>query len=158
MELNQGDHILFRTPDSHPPLRPLYQSALVTVTEKNDIGIISYARGGLYEDCVRFDTFVKLHRVNYSKCKYSAKMSVSRAKWRLRSGEDHYHVIYNNSHFLVTWAKTGSEYLLYDVIDGIICDKGEVMYRGTNCHGNSYTVPWDQPLCPLLRGCPFLGG
>lgn len=72
-----------------------------------------------------FGSFRCLHRVEYTDCRYSPIKAVSRAKWRLGVGEDHYHVIFNNSHYFVTWAKTGNEYLLYDVIDGLMVEEGE---------------------------------
>lgn len=122
-ELRQGDHILFKT--TEPPFRPVYQSALVTGGEKDCVEIISYSRAGIYEDSVRFRTFQCLHRVEYTRCRYSAEKSVSRARWRSKCGEDHYHALYNNSHFLATWAKTGNEYLLYDIINGLTCEEGE---------------------------------
>lgn len=123
-ELNKGDHIIFQTEDCNPPLRPLFQSALVIAAEKS-IQIISYSRSGIYEDDVAFGTFKCLHKVEYTNCKYSSKKSVSRAKWRLKAGEDHYHTIFNNSHYFVTWAKTGNEYLLYDIIDCLTYEEGK---------------------------------
>lgn len=123
-ELRKGDHILFQTAD--PPFRPIYQSALVTGGEKEYVEILSYSRAGIYEDSVCFSAFRCLHKVEYTRCRYSAKKSVSRAEWRMKDGkEDHYHALYNNSHCLVTWAKTGNEYLLSDVINGLSCDEGK---------------------------------
>ena len=123
-ELNKGDHILFLTEDSDPPLRPQFQSALVTGADKS-VQIVSYSRSGIYEDDVEFGNLKILHRVEYTNCRYSAKKSVSRAKWRLESGEDHYHALFNNSHCFVTWAKTGNEYLLYDSVDCLMVEEGK---------------------------------
>lgn len=125
-QLHRGDHILFQTEDSAPPLHPLYQSALVSSVE-GLIKIVSYSRSGLYEDEAAFDTFRGLHKVVYTTdCRYSGRESVSRARWRLESGEEHcYHAVFNNSHFFVSWAKTGKEYLLYDVINGLLLEEGE---------------------------------
>ena len=50
--------------------------------------------------------------------------SVSRARWRAKAGENHYHTLYNNSHYFVTWAKTGTVYLLYDVVDSLLYKEG----------------------------------
>lgn len=151
-ELNTGDHILFQEEKSaDPPLRPLFQSALVTGPgdEKRIIKIISYSRGGIYEDDVDFDTLKSLHKVEYTSCRYSAKKSVSRARWRLKAGEDHYHTLFNNSHFFVTCAKTGNEYLLYDIIDCLTVEEGKLKMRGS--HSGEFsphnTKPWAEPYC-----------
>lgn len=121
-ELTIGDHILFLIPHSEPPLRPLYQSALVTGAEKENIEIVSYSRPGIYWESVKFGSFKHLHKVEYTRCRYSGNRAVSRARWRLKSGEDHYHALYNNSHFFVAWAKTGNEFLMHDVINGLAFD------------------------------------
>lgn len=90
------------------------------------MSIISYSRAGIYEDSVEFSTFSHVYRVEYTRCRYSEQRAVSRARWRLKAGEEHYHTLYNNSHFFVTWAKTGNEYMLYDIINGITCEEGTV--------------------------------
>lgn len=122
-ELRQGDHILFQT--SEPPFRPIYQSALVTGVEMEYVEIVSYSRAGFYEDNVQFSGFRRLHKVEYTRCRYSADKSISRVRWRMKSGEDHYHALHNNSHYFVTWAKTGNEYLLSDVINSLSCEEGK---------------------------------
>lgn len=149
-ELRQGDHILFQT--TEPPFRPIYQSALVVGGEKECVDIISYSRAGIYEDSVQFNTLRHLHRVEYTRCRYSTKESVSRARWRVQSGEDHYHALYNNSHFLATWAKTGNECLLYDVISSLNCEEGEwLLYKFVESLKWKSRVHADGKFCDLIN-------
>ena len=123
-ELSPGDHILFQTENTNPPLRPSFQSALVTGVEKSNVQIISYTRYGIYEEGIAFRAFKHLHKMVYTSCRYSLMKSVSRARWRAKAGENHYHTLYNNSHYFVTWAKTGTVYLLYDVVDSLLYKEG----------------------------------
>ncbi len=126
-ELDRGDHILFQLPHSVPPFRPQYQSALVAASaEKDSIKCFTYSKeGGIHEEQRRFSSFLNLHKVEYTGTKYSAKKAVERAKWRMRTaGENHYHALFNNSHFFATWSKTGNEYPLHNILDSLTFDGG----------------------------------
>lgn len=123
----KGDHIIFQTADSVSPFRPSYQSALVLEAEKDWIQIMAYTRKGISEENVAFSSFKQLHKVEYLRCKFSAKNAVWRAKWRQKSGENHYHTLFNNSHFFVSWAKTGKEYPLNSIIDHLSIREGTVL-------------------------------
>lgn len=105
---------------------------------KSEVSIISYSRAGIYEDGMEFGAFSHVYRVEYTRCRYSEQRAVSRARWRLReAGEEHHHTLYNNSHFFVTWAKTGSEFMLYDIVNGITCEE-----EGTVCMSCTYIVKY----------------
>ena len=91
---------------------------------KDHIQIISYSRGGIYEESTNVCNFGEIFRVEYTKCRYSGSKAVSRALLRMELGEDHYHALYNNSHFFVCWAKTGAEHSLAHVIDEFDFDEG----------------------------------
>lgn len=128
-ELNTGDHILFQTPHCTRPCRPSYQSALVENSEKDIFQIISYSRGGIYQDDTNFSSFGKVFRVEYTRCcRYSGRRAVIRARVRIDLGEDHYHALFNNSHFFVSWAKTGNEHSLASIIDGLAFNEGNLLY------------------------------
>ena len=49
-------------------------------------------------------------------CRFSNEESVERAKRRCEWKEDAFHPIFNNSHFFASWAKTGLEYPLTDLL------------------------------------------
>ena len=57
-----------------------------------------------------------LHRILYSKCRFTSEEAVSRAYYRKSLGEKHYHPLNNNGHHFVSNAKTGREYGLSDII------------------------------------------
>ena len=62
--------------------------------------------------------------VKYSHCRYTDDEAVERAKKRLKWGEKCYHCLNNNSHHFVTWAKTGREHSLADIIEDLRYQKG----------------------------------
>ena len=113
-DVSQGDHIIYLiTSDNY---RPIYQSALVeNVTDGNVNSIVYTPGGGVKSQVHPFQSFKSLHRVDYSSgC---GEEAIQRAKERL--GEAHYHGLFNNSHHLVSWAKTGTECTLTDLIYGL---------------------------------------
>ena len=74
--------------------------------------------------------------VEYSHCRYTDDEAVERAEQRLEWGENRYHCLYNNSHHFVTWAKTGRENALADIIESLTYQKGDVMCACVNvCAG-----------------------
>ena len=62
--------------------------------------------------------------VAYSHCRYTNDEAVERAGQRLKWGEKCYHCFNNNSHHFVTWAKTGRENLLADIVESLTYQKG----------------------------------
>ena len=124
-QLQAGDHILYQS--SKPPFRMMYRSALVCDIQSSDgdlqLSVITNVPTiGVTQNPVHFKMFengFKLHRVEYDTCSYSNKESIKRAKSRLKLREKCYHALFNNSHFFVTWCKTGREYPLTDLLEEI---------------------------------------
>ena len=118
-EINVGDHIVYRA--NQPPLPPSYCSAIVTQVDKgpeNKIHIITNKVEGVVEETHTFDmhSLLELKKVSYLSCPFSEAEAVKRAIKRLRRGEKSYHEDFNNSHFFVTWCKTGQEYPIKDLL------------------------------------------
>jgi len=100
---------------------------LVDCTEKTFLTIISYSRGGIYEDRAEFGSLGKIFRVDYTPCQFPGMKAVARARARMETGEDHFHVLYNNSHYLTSWCKTGFEFSLTSIIDSLDYEEGKVL-------------------------------
>ena len=111
-ELQPGDHIVFQVQRILSSCRPSFQSGLVLSVEGRDVKFITYVKEGITEQTKEFHSFSHIHKVFYHSCQYSAKKAIERARWRLNLHEKCYHALNNNSHFLVTWSKTGREYPL----------------------------------------------
>ena len=74
------------------------------------------------------------HCSEYSHCRYTDDQAVTRAEQRLEWGEEEYHCLYNNSHHFVTWAKTGRESSLADIIESLTYQTGNgVIQFYTSC-------------------------
>ena len=121
-KLQAGDHIVYQI--NKPPFRIMYRSALVVNTEDTDsnlkVSLITNAPEiGVTQKQVYFDELENLHKLEYDTCRYSSKESIERATKRLNLKEKCYHALYNNSHFFVTWCKTGREYPLTDILEEI---------------------------------------
>ena len=113
-ELQPGDHIVFQVQCGR--CRPSFRSGLVLSVEGRDVKFITYIKEGIIEQTKDFYSLSHLHKVFYHSCQYSAKKAIERAHWRLNLHEKCYHALNNNSHFLVTWSKTGMEYPLTEEI------------------------------------------
>ena len=112
-----GDHVLYHI--GHDEYRKDYRSALVSeVNSKlNNMKIMTFTRKGVEEKWVGFASLGRLHRVEYSTCRFTAEEALSRARWLQGMDEKKlYNPIDNNGHFFVTNAKTGREHNLSDMI------------------------------------------
>ena len=121
-QLQAGDHILYQS--SEPPFRMMYHSALVTEVQSTDgslkVNVITNVSAtGVTQKQICFDELKNLHRVEYDMCRYSKEGCIERAERRLKLKEKCYHALHNNSHFFVTWCKTGREYPLTDILEEI---------------------------------------
>lgn len=115
--ISKGDHVLFLI-NSDDVYRPVYRSALVeSVSSYGEVEMISYTPQGVQRQTQKFHTFKSLHKVDYTTDAYDGVIAVKKARQRL--GECHYHGLFNNSHHFVSWAKTGLEYSLADLVHGI---------------------------------------
>lgn len=65
-----------------------------------------------------------LYVIKYSHCRYKDEEAIERAQQRVSWGENCYHCLNNNSHHFVTWAKTGRENSLADIIESLTYKKG----------------------------------
>ena len=122
-DLEQGDHVLYLA--SIAPNRPIFRSALVLHAEKGLITLITNSKDGVKQEDVKFSDLHRLCRVEYTVCRYSRKKAVQRAKGRQKMKERHYHPLYNNSHYFVSWCKTGKQYPLSVIIQNLFYDEGE---------------------------------
>ena len=118
--ISAGDHILYRI-NTNDDYRPIYRSALVeSVTNTGNVDYIEYTQRGVQRKTQSFRLFESLHKVDYA---YAADDAMNKdaaiTKARERLGECHYHGLFNNSHHFVSWAKTGVEYSLTDLVLGI---------------------------------------
>ena len=133
-KLQAGDHILYQS--SKSPFRIMYRSALVAEIQGTDgnlkVNIITNVPEiGVTQKRVYFDELENLHKLEYDTCRYSSKESIERATQRLKLKEKCYHALYNNSHFFVTWCKTGREYPLTDILEEI--NQGKIAIVFNNC-------------------------
>ena len=87
-------------------------------------------------ECSRTDLYIikYSHCCEYSHYRYTDDEAVTRAAQRLKWGEKDYHCFYNNSHHFVTWAKTGRESSLADIIESLTYQTGNgVIQFYTSC-------------------------
>ena len=122
-ELVKGSHVLYLV--TKPLYRPIYHSALVVDVSKESLEIITNGQHGVTKENLVCTPAVQILKVEYTNCRYSQKKAVTRAKWRLKAKEDHYHPLYNNSHLFVTWCKTGKQYPLTEMISGLQYEEGQ---------------------------------
>ena len=115
-DISEGDHILYRVSDDN--YRPTYQSALIErkLSSEGSFRLIVYAPEGVDYRVQTFQEFNSLHKVKYVGG-YSSEEAIERARKRLR--ETHYHGLFNNSHHFITFAKTGLEYSLTELVYGL---------------------------------------
>ena len=125
-DLSEADHILYLISDDK--YRPMYRSALVESISDGNLSIILYTPQGIQCQVQQFQSFKSLHRVDYTAG--SSTEAIKRAKDRL--GECHYHGLFNNSHHFVSWAKTGLEYSLADLVHGV---QGDYYCKGNRGGG-----------------------
>lgn len=116
-DIFEGDHIIYRT--NGDDYRPTYQSALIEKKlSEGKFGFIVYAPKGIER---RVQTFQQLNSNSLHKVKYvggySNEEAIEGAKKRI--GEEYYHGLFNNSHHFVTFAKTGLEYSLTELVYGL---------------------------------------
>ena len=123
-DLTQGDHILYLA--SIAPNRPTFRSALVVSADKDSIHLVTYSKEGVCLEEVKFSDLQRPSRVEYTMCRYSRKKAVQRAKGRLKMKEKHYHPLFNNSHFFVSWSKTGKQYSFSVIIQNLLYDEGRL--------------------------------
>ena len=114
-----GTHILYKVIEE--PYRPVYESALVAETKLGD-GTVLLLRNnlnGVTKEWVDFSALKHLHVVIYTFCRYTDEEAIGRTTQRLEQEESNYNALLNNSHHFATWAKTGKEYVLHDIIEAI---------------------------------------
>ena len=121
--LKRGAHLVYQV--CGELYRACYRSALVLEVEDTRIHVIKNSSDGVKED--RLDSTDSHFIVVYSHCRYTDDEAVERAEQRLKWGENCYHCLYNNSHHFVTWAKTGRENPLADIVESLTYQKGDVM-------------------------------
>ena len=111
-----GDHVLYQS--SKPPFRVMFYSALISSCQDatGRVTVITNSVIGVTKKEVYFDELQNVHKVEYDSCRYSGEESIERANRRFKLKENCYHALYNNSHFFVTWCKTGREYPLTDIL------------------------------------------
>ena len=125
--LKRGAHLVYKV--CWEPYRPCYRSALVLKVEGTKIHAIMNSSDGVKTESFKYSQtdhyIIKYpHCCEYSRCHYTDDEAVNRAEQRLKWGENCYHCLYNNSHHFVTWAKTGRENSLADIIESLTCQKG----------------------------------
>ena len=114
--LNEGDHILYQI--SQPPFRMMYRSAIIVKShyEAGKVIVITNFPEGVKSKELYFDQLKNVHKIEYDSCRFLADKSIERAKRRLKMNESCYHALFNNSHFFVSWCKTGREHPLTDIL------------------------------------------
>ena len=121
-EFKRGAHLLYQV--CSEPYRPCYRSALVLKVEDKRIHVIMNSSDGVKNIWLDFTDGQFI--VVYSHCRYTNERAVERAEQRLKWRENCYHCLNNNSHHFVTWAKTGRENPLADIIESLTYQKGTV--------------------------------
>ncbi len=114
--LATGDHVILET--SEQPYRSCYQSGLVVEIDVQGgrVLLIRNKKEGVGKEWVLFQSFHKVYIVQYTLCRYSEGEAIGRAVQRVAWQDSLYHPLLNNSHHLVTWAKTGRENPLSNVL------------------------------------------
>ena len=121
--LKRGAHLVYQV--CREPYRPCYRSALVLEVKDKKIHVIKNCEDGV-KTKEELDFTDSHFIVVYSHCHYTDDEAVERAEQRLKWGENRYHCLNNNSHHFVTWAKTGRENPLADIIESLTYQKGIV--------------------------------
>ena len=148
--LKPGAHLVYKVCRKEP-CRPCYRSALVLKVEGTKIHVIMNTsehdetehdkteheerernkteQKGVKAECLEYSRtdyyIIKYsHCCEYSHCRYTDDVALTRAEQRLEWGEEEYHCLYNNSHHFVTWAKTGRESSLADIIESLTYQTG----------------------------------
>ena len=118
-DITTGDHILYQINTSNE-YRPVYRSALVEEVSRGNVSFIEYNTSqGLQRNNKRqFTSILSLHKVDYTAAGTNHGEAVIQ-KARKRLDECHYHALFNNSHHFASWAKTGLEYSLADLVLGM---------------------------------------
>ena len=124
--LDRGDHIIYQVTEE--PYRACYESALVSSVREDQITLLKNTQeggdlqedgvtrgGGVTQVQVSFSDLKEPHIIQYTEGLSSNKEAIDRAEQRLKWGEKRHHVLYNNSHHFVTWAKTGKENPLTEI-------------------------------------------
>ena len=126
-ELAAGDHILYLITKSG--YREVFRSCLVkciyTSLGECHVEYFTNKEEGVVQKRTPFEKLQSLHRVEYSECRYSVEESLKRAEGRIN--EEYYHSLNNNSHFFVTWCKTGREQSLTDILRSLEYKDGELL-------------------------------
>lgn len=131
--LLRGDHFLYRI--SKEGFSPQYRSALVIEVQPVSciVTLIENEPKGVKQKIVHFRELKNLHLIRYAFPRYSREESIKRAEKRLDWGEKQHHPLFNNSHFFVTWAITGKEYSLDNLLMKIT--NGGINYDTNSMHG-----------------------
>jgi len=159
--VTKGDHVLYHIGSDE--CRKDYRSALVSEVdpEHNEMKILTFTREGVEETMVGLASLGRLHRIEYSTCRFNAEEALSRARWRQGMDEKKlYNPIDNNGHFFVTNAKTGREYNLSDMIMDLKAQDTGKYYVCLFSNLVRYVLyMWGDPsittLCILLNQCCF---
>ena len=117
--LKPGAHLVYQV--CGEPYRPCYRSALVLKVKDKRIHVIKNSSDGVKTEWLDFTDSHFI--VVYSHCHYTDDEAVERAEQRLKWGENRYHCLNNNSHHFVTWAKTGRENPLADIVESLMYQK-----------------------------------
>ena len=115
--LKRGAHLVYQV--CGEPYRPCYRSALVVGVDSTSINVIMNSNMGVITQGIWLNYFEDFYIVVYSHCRYTDDEAVERADQRLKWGENSYHCLNNNSHHFVTWAKTGRENPLADIVESL---------------------------------------
>ena len=118
--LKRGAHLVYQVCEE--PYRPCYMSALVVRVDGTRIHMIMNSRDGVKTELLEGTENVYI--VIYSHCRYKDDEAVERAEQRLKWSENCYHCLNNNSHHFVTWAKTGRENPLADIVESLTYQTG----------------------------------
>ena len=115
-ELSVGDHVLYLT--GCKEYRQQYRSALVSNVDHKEkkVQIITFTKDGIVETWCCHSALPHLHRIVYSKCRFTPEETVARAHHRKSLGDKHYHPLNNNGHHFVSNVITGRENALSDII------------------------------------------
>ena len=93
--------------------------------EDTRIHVIKNSSNGVKTEWLNFTDFTNSQFiVVYTHCRYTDDEAVERAEQRLQWGEKCYNCLNNNSHHFVTWAKTGRENPLADIVESLTYQKG----------------------------------
>ena len=115
----KGDHIIYCI--TNEAYRPMFRSVLA-IDSPDDNGVlkaITYQKDGIQEISLSLEQYSNFpYKVKYSDMTihFDGDEAVERAMNRLQIGENHYHALFNNSHHFVTFAKTGVEESLFDIV------------------------------------------